>query len=331
MPWLVGIDEAGYGPNLGPLVMSAAACAIPDRDGDANLWRLLRSAVRKCTDRADGRLVVADSKQVYSPARGLGLLETSVLAALHVSLNADGDLPADLKLRSLMELVCPAGLRETLQPELDAELWYDGRTPLPVAVDRTELEHAIERLREACRRRGVSMPLCRSVVVCPPRFNDLTDTCDSKAAALAFGLTHLLRECIEAAPVGEPIAFLIDKHGGRNQYAPILSAALPGAFVWGRTEGAERSIYDVQGLDRLVRVTVQPRADAEHFPVALASMVSKYLREVLMGEFNAFWRRHVADLAPTAGYPTDAVRFFEQIRSAMATLGLTERQVWRRK
>ena len=32
MPWVVGIDEAGYGPNLGPLVQSAVALRLPDDD-----------------------------------------------------------------------------------------------------------------------------------------------------------------------------------------------------------------------------------------------------------------------------------------------------------
>src|SRR5437016_4219233 len=30
MPWLIGMDEAGYGPNLGPFVMSAVACKVPE-------------------------------------------------------------------------------------------------------------------------------------------------------------------------------------------------------------------------------------------------------------------------------------------------------------
>ena len=30
MPWLMGIDEAGYGPNLGPFVMSAALFHVPE-------------------------------------------------------------------------------------------------------------------------------------------------------------------------------------------------------------------------------------------------------------------------------------------------------------
>ena len=30
MPWIVGLDEAGYGPNLGPFVMSLVAFRVPD-------------------------------------------------------------------------------------------------------------------------------------------------------------------------------------------------------------------------------------------------------------------------------------------------------------
>ena len=85
----------------------------------------------------------------------------------------------------------------------------------------------------------------------------------------------------------------------------------------------------VLGLARDVRLTFEPRADAGHFGVALASMVSKYLREVLMRDFNRFWRRHVPDLKPTAGYPTDAKRFYDVIRPAMEQLGLAEDAVWR--
>ncbi len=88
---------------------------------------------------------------------------------------------------------------------------------------------------------------------------------------------------------------------------------------------------NVERIDRPVRITFMPRADQASFPVALASMVSKYLREALMREFNAFWQRHVPGLKPTAGYPLDAARFFAEIRAALEGLGLSERQVWRRK
>ena len=38
MPWIVGVDEAGYGPNLGPFVMTSVACRVDDALADSCLW-----------------------------------------------------------------------------------------------------------------------------------------------------------------------------------------------------------------------------------------------------------------------------------------------------
>ena len=75
----------------------------------------------------------------------------------------------------------------------------------------------------------------------------------------------------------------------------------------------------------------RPRAESEALPVALASMLAKYLREVFMRQFNRFWVRQVPDLKPTAGYPGDAARFFARIRPLLTGLGMPEEHVWRRK
>jgi hypothetical protein len=58
-------------------------------------------------------------------------------------------------------------------------------------------------------------------------------------------------------------------------------------------------------------------------------MTSKYLRELSMAAFNAFWQRHVRDLKPTAGYPVDARRFRQQIATVQAELGIEDQQLWR--
>ncbi len=58
-------------------------------------------------------------------------------------------------------------------------------------------------------------------------------------------------------------------------------------------------------------------------------MVSKYVREVMMREFNEFWLSQVPGLKPTAGYPLDAQRYYEAIRPAMTRLGIAESAVWR--
>ena len=92
-------------------------------------------------------------------------------------------------------------------------------------------------------------------------------------------------------------------------------------------EGAQRSVYEVRGLTHSLRMTFAPGADSADLCVALASMISKYLRELLMAEFNAFWRRHMPELVPTAGYPVDAGRFFADIRPIRERLGVPDRRL----
>jgi ribonuclease HII len=315
VPWILGIDEAGYGPNLGPFVMTAVACRVPDGISDGDLWRVLGKAVRRHGERRGRkRLLIADSKQVYSPTRGLAPLETAVLAC--------GAAPA-FTLAEYVDRFCPDH-----HPELRDEAWYAGTTALPTACAGDAIGAASGAFAEACAEAGVTFAHIRSAVVCAPRFNALLDRWDNKSVVLAVTFARLL-QCHEALAGNEPLSVFVDKHGGRNSYAATLQQALPGGVVLAREEGNARSSYRVEGLPRPVEVTFEPRADAAHFCVALASMFSKYLREVLMLEFNRFWQTQVPGLEPTAGYPVDAARFMDAIRPTLVNLQIAEPAIWR--
>ena len=127
MAWIIGIDEAGYGPNLGPFVMTAVACQVPDALAGADLWRALAPAARRDGEKQDGRLLVADSKVVYSPTRSLLGLERGVFGALW----RGGPAPA---LAGLVDWACPAD-----HADLRAEAWYRGDSPLPVRAEGQDL------------------------------------------------------------------------------------------------------------------------------------------------------------------------------------------------
>jgi hypothetical protein len=293
MPWMVGIDEAGYGPNLGPLVMTSVACRIPQELTRANLWEVLRVAVRRAPDPADGRLLVEDSKLVYSTVRGLKDLEMGVLGTVL------GPMAANLRsVKQCLEWIGPQALAE-----LGEESWFQGQGCLPAVADIAELEAPARSFAQISSESLCCWGLVRSVIVCPARFNCLLDQWNSKGAVLSQALGELLTCNRTLDGPGEPVEFFIDKHGGRNTYAAMLQHSLGEGMVVAEVEGPGRSAYNVIGLDRPLRLTFQPRADAEHFCVALASMVSKYVRELLMMEFNRFWQTQVSDLRPTAGYP----------------------------
>jgi ribonuclease HII len=321
MPWIVGIDEAGYGPNLGPLVMSAVACRVPERLARRNLWSVLQRAVRRPHEPEDGRLLIEDSKVVYSTARGLLGLETGVLATLSPCRTGQ-----EHTLAQYIDWACPS-----CHSDLRGEPWYTGTSKLPVVAQADDLRSVAEQFNTACATRKVCWGPVRSVAICPGRFNQIMDRWDSKGAVLGHALGDLLGQSRGLDGPDEPITFLIDKHGGRNTYAAMLQEAIPDGMVVVRAEGMERSVYSVVGLSRELRFVFQPRADGEHFCVALASMFSKYLREVLMLEFNRFWQGWVPELRATAGYPGDAGRFYEQIQEPARKLGIAREALWRRK
>ena len=85
----MGIDEAGYGPNLGPLVLTAVVAesktgSLPGGCAEArtlDFWGDLAATV----DRAGGdpaRLWVDDSKAIFRAGKGRDRLECACWAAL---------------------------------------------------------------------------------------------------------------------------------------------------------------------------------------------------------------------------------------------------------
>ena len=81
MALLVGIDEAGYGPLLGPLVVSAVALEVPEGLLRADLWDVLGKAVSAQKRGLAGRLLIADSKKAYNRKKGIDPLRRSISAS----------------------------------------------------------------------------------------------------------------------------------------------------------------------------------------------------------------------------------------------------------
>lgn len=355
MALLIGMDEAGLGPNLGPFVVASTVWEVPDRPDQFDFWTAFDTILTNSPSPQDPRLHIADSKEVFQPQRGLQRLEQGVWAALKLA-----GIQATCYHSLCQELVhTPASPMPTLlksakncsdtnrsKPQAKSSLfhedevraarspsetaclaedhrplpWYEGPLySLPAADPDHDL---IDRWQTLCLRLGVRLIAVRADIVEPLRFNRLVHRYDNKAQATSRLAMNLLRQVWNP---DHDALIVADKHGGRNRYDTLLSETF-GLPVDCQFEGSDQSRYRLGNGELLF----QPRAETQG-PVALASMVAKYLREVSMHQFNRFWQKCIPGLKPTQGYPTDARRFKEAIQSEQQRRNIPDNILWRQR
>lgn len=331
MALLIGMDEAGYGPNLGPLIVGATAWEIPGDPRQIDLWQAFAGIVDQGVPTDDSHIQIADSKQVYSPARGIQNLGQGVLRALalhrHCALGGDTEPSqsgtAAIDLLSFKKLCGQVGISAVT--ELDSEPWFAGAD---LSLPATPRDTLTNRWQERCQSGQIRLRAVRADVVLTRRFNEHTRATDSKGRALSEISMSLLRrvwdEC--SAADHDDVLILADKHGGRNRYHDFLPIVFDDRFIRCLNESQEQSRYRVGNAE----VRFETKSE-RHLPVALASMVCKYLRELAMNLFNRFWTDRQPGLKPTAGYPNDAVRFKAEIEALQQQLGITDDVLWRQR
>jgi hypothetical protein len=321
MTYLIGTDEAGYGPNLGPLVISASLWHVPDPLREDDLYEALAAVVsrRQAAHSTWQQVPMADSKTLYKSAGGLQTLECGVLTALR----AIGPQPGDW--RQAWGALAPQSLADLARAP-----WYaEFELPLPLHHAWADLDRLAAGFLQGLSDAGVRLVNLRSMAVSPEQFNHEVDRWGNKATVLST-LTLELVKTVLPAEDGQNVFVSCDKHGGRQRYAEFLQAAFPEYLVEIHGECRSHSLYRWGSPARRLEFCFLEKAE-RLLPVALASMASKYLRELAMLAFNAFWQGHVPQLRPTAGYPEDARRFRQEIAACQARLGIADRILWRNR
>jgi len=302
MAVLVGIDEAGFGPILGPLVVSSTVFSVPRRHLESDLWQLLKKSVGISQKRLAGRLLVTDSKKAYSRKKGIKQLQRTVLSAL----SCLGDKPATLT--DLVSVLC-----SDCTNRLSSYPWYQAMEDCELSADKADIEIASQVFANDLNSNDISLLGIKSRCLDVAHYNKMVSVVKNKATVLFTAAANLIKSAWDNFETDD-LQVIIDRQGGRVHYRKILQRSFEDMELKILKETPAASSYQLNTGGRQMRLHFVVGADSRFFPVSLASMVSKYLRELLVYNINRYFAAHCDGLKPTAGYWKDGLRFIKDLK-----------------
>lgn len=307
MAILFGIDEAGYGPILGPLIVSSVGISMPDELLKADLWELLSDAVSVSKKGLKGRLLITDSKKAYDRKKGYGHLQRTALALLPSRPDLLGEL---------IDMLTENSLRKVQHYP-----WYQSIGQTKLDYSRDEIEIARNALIRAGKKHNISLLDAHAEILDAGAYNQLVEMSQNKSSVL---FTLVCRNmAIAFQKYGrENLQFIVDRQGGRDHYAGVLAKMFQDMSVTVLKETEEHSSYHLKGNAGAFKVHFITKADLNYLPVSAASFISKYLRELLMDRINEYFRDKDSSIEPTAGYWTDGLRFISDIDRLLPDLNI---------
>jgi ribonuclease HII len=317
MAILVGIDEAGFGPILGPLVVSSSTFSLPRQLLASDLWRVLRKSVGNRRKHLAGRLLIADSKKAYSKSVGIMGLERTVLAALRCL----GAEPTTLT--ELLMVLCP-----TCIERLRGYPWHKGIDEGCLSTGIADGRIASAVFADDLSANGMRLLEIKSDCIDVAHYNKMVSAVRNKASVLFTATAGLIEQAFSRFG-GDDLQVVVDRQGGRTHYQKVLQRMFPGMDLTILRESQAVSSYELRAAGKRMRLHFTVGADDRFLPVSLASMVSKYIRELLIGDMNRYFAGFDADLKPTAGYWTDGLRFIEDLKTNLPHVQVDSNQLIR--
>lgn len=298
----VGIDENGLGPRLGPLVVTAT-WAETWGAGEARAQRKPRGGLsqrlgdsKKLTRFGDATMGEAWARAI---AARMGCAHDTPDALIR-ALSLDGE--------ETLRSPCPEEHAEQCWSAVDEKFVADPELVAQVGADLAKLEaQGIRVLQSAC------------VVVCAKRLNDAADRGLSRFDLDLHAMERLA--LFSRSRVGCDVIATCGKVGGFDRYPPAFGP-MNGWLHTASVEGRARSEYSVPGLGQIAFVR---DADESHLLVCMASLVGKWVREVLMARVVRYHRAVDPCLTEVSGYhdPVTA-RFINASRLSRQRRGLPD-------
>lgn len=335
MHLIIATDEAGYGPKLGPLVITATVWRVP------SLQHLVEPFANFSVPLADprcGKVLIDDSKKVFKRGQRLTSGQEPLLDVVCRAASTWASIPNPIRsFRHWLQVVAPLDFHTAAQTPWFVECLKD------VGIDSsspdqapTELDSPDQALIDHWSANGLELRDLSTRMITARAFNSLVDRGMNKADILTESTCELVGTLL--AKHGESateVSVFSDRHGGRAYYGAALQQRFPDARMSVLHEDKNNSRYELAATPSCGRIEWSFTVSGDSYaPVAMSSMIAKWLRERAMTEFNRFFQLRVPTgmtLPVTAGYPTDADRFIDDLARLGMRAGIPDAMLIRQR
>jgi ribonuclease HII len=274
----LGVDENGLGAGLGPMLVTAVMARVAEPAESKLFRRKLPRNIAKDLD--DSKRLVAHGRVELGEAWARALVGPGPCSpqALFEALSLEGMAALTAPCSKAGHAQCWGTTQESFRaPE--------------VLVGR--LERHLERLRAL----GLEVLAVRSSVACTKVLNEARARGESRFAVDLHAMERLILELQQVSGGGELHA-VCGKVGGMQDYERFFGPLSGRLRVQLKGEKGH-SAYRFPGLGEVHFVQ---DADAQDPLVMLASLVGKYLRELLMARVARYYWPGAAESALPSGY-----------------------------
>jgi ribonuclease HII len=276
-----GVDENGYGPLLGPMIVTGVVLDVEDR-ASLSLKDFLQLGI------TDSKVIYKRSVRSYAWGEALSLSLFQNLGRM---------------CRGFVDIVDGFGVGRGLlnRERLCSDLCFKN-IPLPIWFMGKCLPNVYKDLEAL----GIWLKQLFINILCPLEFNKMIKKTGSKCM-VDFLMSGEIFSRFES---GHYKGFC-GKVGGVKDYKKYIGAL--GRFEVSRIlrEDFEESIYLIEGGDVSFEISFKRGADGIFLPTALASIIGKYIRELAMLSINRFFGRGGA-LPNVTGYRDQKTKTFVQ-------------------
>ena len=330
MHLLIATDEAGYGPKLGPLVITATVWRVPS--AQHRIESFANFSVPLADPRC-GKVIIDDSKKVFKRGQRLASGQEPLLDVVCRAASTWASIPNPIRsFPSWLQTVAPLDFDSVANTPWFVDCLKAGGVESSSMTGNSPDQALIDHWSA----NGLELHDLSTRMITARAFNSLVDRGMNKADILTDSTCELVGAFL--AKHGESateVSVFSDRHGGRAYYGAALQHRFPDSRMRVLHEDKNNSCYELAPTPSCGRIEWSFTVSGDSYPpVAMSSMIAKWLRERAMTEFNRYFQLRVPTgitLPVTAGYPTDADRFIDDLARLSMREGIPDAMLIRQR